>query len=214
MTIMPMQRRKVESLSKCHQCPLEGYKYVLGEGPDACDVMIVGQAPGKTEVSQGRPFVGQAGRILNAAIDCAGWDRKKIYITNTVKCRPSGDAMPCARTIRACKGSLRAEIKRKKPILIICMGIVATHVITGDKSPLYEIREKDIFWHKGIKSFVLATNHPTARKQVAVKEIMQDFTAARKFYAYLTNRLRTETTRYADPRASSPHDLPQTTTTG
>jgi DNA polymerase len=64
---------------------LDATQTVFGEGPRAAEVMFIGEQPGDQEDREGHPFVGPAGRLLDAALDAAGVDRRKVYVTNAVK---------------------------------------------------------------------------------------------------------------------------------
>jgi uracil-DNA glycosylase len=82
------------TFARCDDCPLQQSPFVGGWGPRTTDRVIVGQAPGETEVAEAKPFVGRAGRRLNAALAATGVDRSAIYVTNTVLCQPPGNESP------------------------------------------------------------------------------------------------------------------------
>src|SRR3546814_4254909 len=75
------------AVDKCKRCPLycNATQGVAGEGPKAARIMLVGEQPGDQEDLQGRPFVGPAGQVLNEALDEAGLDRRRLFLTNAVK---------------------------------------------------------------------------------------------------------------------------------
>ena len=79
-------------LARCDDCPLRARPVVRGGCPDETRLVIVGEAPGRREVIEGRPFVGKAGRRLDQALAAAGVDRSAVYITNAVLCHPEGKA--------------------------------------------------------------------------------------------------------------------------
>ncbi len=111
----------------CQKCSL--YKYrtniVLGEGPVPCDIMLVGEAPGKDEDITGRPFVGMAGKVLEMMLEYAGMKRTQVYITNTVKCRPPNNREPTVEERLACRSCLDEELESVRPKRILALGKTA-----------------------------------------------------------------------------------------
>ena len=91
-----------EEAAHCRACPL--YKHatqtVFGEGPAHARIMLVGEQPGDKEDLEGKPFIGPAGRLLDKALDDAGIDRRKVYVTNAVSISSSSRAASCACTRR------------------------------------------------------------------------------------------------------------------
>src|SRR5438876_1526847 len=88
--------------ARCNDCPLRDCDFVGGYGPQSPDRIIVGEAPGQTEVDQRRPFVGKAGRRLDETLSAKGVTRSSLYITNTVLCRPPGNKRPPRKAVSAC----------------------------------------------------------------------------------------------------------------
>ena len=123
-------RRRIQS---CRSCPLWSgrTKAVPGEGNLDSPVMFVGEAPGATEDREGRPFVGAAGQLLNAAIEAAGWRREDVYITNVVKCRPPNNRTPNQDEVAACIGYLREEIRLVRPKVIVALGNTAGEALSS-----------------------------------------------------------------------------------
>lgn len=116
----------------CQDCELhKGVKTVClwGDGPKKARVMIVGEAPGKTEDERGKPFQGASGQVLRDELSRVGVNPEECYITNTVKCRPPDNAKPKAGQIKACKQYLDAEIASVKPEYIITLGSIPTKAI-------------------------------------------------------------------------------------
>jgi uracil-DNA glycosylase family protein len=111
---------------------------VLGEGSSGAEVMMVGEQPGDREDIEGHPFVGPAGKLLDRALEEAGIERSKVYITNVVKHFNSIQRgkirihkKPNAREIAACRPWLDAEIARMRPGVIICLGATAAQALIG-----------------------------------------------------------------------------------
>lgn len=108
----------------CQKCHLSKTrtKVVPGEGNTTAEIMFIGEAPGKNEDLQGRPFVGATGKLLNELIASIGLQRKDIYIANVVKCRPPNNRDPLPEEIQACWPYLENQIKLIKPKLIVTLG--------------------------------------------------------------------------------------------
>ncbi len=95
---------------------------VTGEGPAPASLMLIGEAPGQNEDRLGRPFVGQAGQLLDRVLTAIGLSRTVIYITNLVKYRPAGNRDPQPAEIEAAQPYLKAELDLVQPQLIGCLG--------------------------------------------------------------------------------------------
>src|ERR1700753_1213728 len=123
-----------ESPRDCRRCDLwkQATQAVVGEGPPAAGVMLVGEQPGDEEDKRGHPFVGPAGRVLHSAMLEAGLDRTQVYLTNAVKhfkWEPRGKRRlhkrPDVREIQACNVWLAQEIVKIKPRGIVAVGATA-----------------------------------------------------------------------------------------
>ncbi|KSW11824.1 DNA polymerase [Pyrodictium occultum] len=117
-------RKLVDEIKTCTRCRLHRTRRnpVPGEGPLDAKVMVVGEAPGRNEDLQGRPFVGAAGQLLNKLLELAGLERKEVYITNVVKCRPPGNRDPREDEVEACLPYLLRQIQLIRPRLVIAVG--------------------------------------------------------------------------------------------
>ncbi len=111
-------------IAQCRQCSLHGgrTKTVPGAGPMDAAIMFIGEAPGFHEDQQGIPFVGAAGQLLNELLDKAGIDRRSIFITNVIKCRPPGNRDPLPTEVAACHGYLDRQIALVNPQVIVTLG--------------------------------------------------------------------------------------------
>src|SRR3989339_1088706 len=107
---------------------------IFGEGNPRATLMIVGEAPGRDEDIQGRPFVGRAGKLLDKALSESGIERKNAYITNIVKTRPNNNRTPTEQEIKQCWPILEEQIKIIKPKIICTVGACATQAFL--KKPL------------------------------------------------------------------------------
>jgi uracil-DNA glycosylase len=124
----------------CTRCPLykDATQTVFGEGPVDAPVVFVGEQPGDQEDLTGRPFVGPAGQLFDRALEEAGIDRKRVYVTNAVKhfkFEPRGKRRihkkPNHQEIDACRGWLDQELALAKPRLTVALGATAARALTG-----------------------------------------------------------------------------------
>lgn len=122
-------------VKSCTACALSGTRTcaVPGRGAGSSGIMMVGEAPGRSEDAAGRPFVGPAGRILSAALQEAGIDEDSVYITNVVKCRPPGNRVPRQDEREACRRHLQDEMRALKPEIICVMGNTAFESLLGGR---------------------------------------------------------------------------------
>lgn len=107
---------------------------VPGDGQLSSKIMFIGEAPGKNEDEQGKPFVGAAGMILNQALEKAGIKRAEVFITNVVKCRPPGNRVPKNDERSICRQYLDRQISLIAPKIICILGSTAYSSILGGKS--------------------------------------------------------------------------------
>jgi uracil-DNA glycosylase family 4 len=138
---------------------------VRGAGERRARLVLVGEAPGETEVREGRPFAGAAGRILDRALEAAGIERADIWITNVVKCRPVREAggrrlnrAPSAAEVRLWKPVLAAELALIAPRLIVCLGAVAAKALIDPRFAMQRQRGEWFSLLGGIEA--TATYHP------------------------------------------------------
>ena len=95
---------------------------VFGDGSAAAKVVFIGEAPGKTEDEQGKPFVGASGKFLSEMLSSIGLKREDVYITNIVKYRPPNNRDPEPEEKAACAPWLYEELNLIKPKLIVFLG--------------------------------------------------------------------------------------------
>lgn len=122
-----------EDASHCTKCPLHMSRrqVVFGTGSPKTQVVLIGEAPGYWEDLRGEPFVGAAGKMLNALLELAGLSRDEVYITNVVKCRPPGNREPKEEEIRACSYYLDAQLDIISPKVTIMLGNHASVTVLG-----------------------------------------------------------------------------------
>jgi len=129
-------------LAACEGCELARRRrhVVPGAGDPHARVMFIGEAPGADEDRQGKPFVGQAGRLLDGMIRAMGLQRSRVYITNVVKCRPPGNRDPKAEEIAACARFLERQISLIQPEVIVALGRFAARWLTGTEKSMGALR--------------------------------------------------------------------------
>lgn len=113
-----------QQVSACTACQLHvsRKRSVPGEGPANADILFIGEGPGFYENEQGRPFVGQAGKLLEELLGKVGLKRTQVFITNVVKCRPPGNRDPLPEELGACGGYLEHQIEAINPKVIVTLG--------------------------------------------------------------------------------------------
>jgi uracil-DNA glycosylase len=158
-----------DAAADCQACPLwrTGTQTVFGEGAKRSEVMLVGEQPGDREDREGRPFVGPAGRLLDEALDEAGIDRTRAYVTNVVKhfkWQARGKrrihAKPAWAEVAACRPWLDAELAVVKPEVLVCLGATAAQALLGRSFRVTRERGRPV--DSDLAPHVLATIHPSA----------------------------------------------------
>ena len=161
---------------ECHLCALSKSRHsvVFGEGNSHADIMFVGEAPGATEDSSGKPFAGRSGEMLTKMIEHVLLiSRKDVYISNIVKCRPANNAEPSSSEAHSCLPYLLKQIELIKPKIIIALGATAYHYLSGDDSDISKVRGRMQEQH-GYK--LMPTYHPSylLRNPSAKKDVLED----------------------------------------
>jgi uracil-DNA glycosylase len=158
-----------EAAADCKGCDLwkTGTQTVFGEGNRRNAVMFIGEQPGNEEDLSGHPFVGPAGKLLDQALEEAGIDRSKVYVTNVVKhfkWEPRGKRRihkkPNAREIAACHPWLEAEIALVKPKVIVALGATAAQTLLGRQFRVTQHRGE--FIESTLAPYIMATVHPSS----------------------------------------------------
>lgn len=144
----------------CDKCGLNSCPIVYGFGPDTAKLVIVGEAPGDTEVLQGKPFVGRAGQLLDKVLQEAGIDREKCYITNAVLCRPIPHRAPKAAELKCCRERLLREVRQRLPRVVLALGNAAAYAFLG-KVNISNVHGT-VNWCTEINAYVVPTYHPAA----------------------------------------------------
>jgi DNA polymerase len=158
---------------RCCRCDLcgSGHGMVFGDGAAASRLVIIGEAPGEEEDRRGKPFQGRAGQVLNALLEEAGIARERVWVTNTVKHRPTKQAggraanrAPLVPEIRACEIWRLGELEVIRPRVVCCLGAVAAKAILGRDVRMTQERGQWLPFSLPVpgmeQSEVLVTYHP------------------------------------------------------
>ena len=193
-------------IASCTECRLaEGRTIAVpGEGASNADVMFIGEGPGFNEDKQGRPFVGAAGKFLDELLATVGWERKDVYITNTVKCRPPDNRDPRNDEMDICESLyLRRQLQLVNPTLLVTLGrfsltrLFPRETISRARGQL--LYKDDLA--------VYPIYHPAAalRQQRLRDVIIEDF---RNLPTVLENARRRLSANVADPQTAYNSDEP------
>jgi len=163
LTETPGQRMEAlyKQIKGCTKCPLHRTRkrFVFGEGHPEADLIFIGEAPGKQEDLQGRPFVGPAGQLLTKMLAAIDVNREEVFIGNILKCRPPKNRDPLPEEVHCCEPHLQAQLAILQPVIICALGRIAAQTLLRTKSPLGRLRG-DIHRYGDIP--LVATYHPAA----------------------------------------------------
>ena len=128
--------------SRCQRCALAQTRknVVVGRGNRNAPILFVGEGPGAQEDEQGIPFVGQAGKLLDLALEACGFPPDLYYIANVVKCRPPQNRNPLREETEACMPYLREQFRLIKPKIVVCLGSVASVALIGPEAKITAVR--------------------------------------------------------------------------
>ncbi len=159
----------------CTKCRLAGTRtqVVYGTGNPNADLMFIGEAPGRDEDQQGKPFVGRAGALLTDIIKAMKLTRDDVYIANVIKCRPPENRNPEPDELDACRPFIRRQIDIIKPKVIVTLGRFALQSLMEKGFSITAARGSWLDYN-GVK--VMPTYHPAylLRNPAAKKEVWQD----------------------------------------
>ena len=150
-----------KAIATCTRCPLyaTAKNPVPGEGNPDADFMLVGEAPGATEDETGRPFVGQAGQLLEKILAAIKLERKDVFICNVLKHRPPGNRNPRPEEVSACSPYLVRQIELVRPKVIVALGTFAAQTLLDTKLSIGKLRGQ-IHRYYGVP--LIVTYHPAA----------------------------------------------------
>ena len=177
-----MNIEKIKQIcQKCQKCDLSKTRenVVFGEGPENSKIMFVSEAPGQEEDNVGKPFIGKSGKLLDKIFEESNINRKEVYITNIVKCRPPENRNPSPIEKKICINYLKYEYNIIKPKIIICLGKVAAQELISDN---FKITKQRGIWFKRDDYIIMATYHPSylLRNPNAINDVIKDFNNIKK----------------------------------
>ncbi|MBU4450868.1 MAG: uracil-DNA glycosylase [Actinobacteria bacterium] len=148
-------------IKECMECELGKTRtnFVFGSGNSKAEIVFIGEAPGRNEDLQGKPFVGQAGKILDELLLSIGFNRSDVFIANVLKCRPPENRDPKLEEINKCKRYLLEQIEIIDPKIICAMGKYSTQLVLNTDTAITSLRGKVFRVENRI---VLPINHPAA----------------------------------------------------
>ena len=162
-------------IGECQRCKLhrERTRLVFGEGSAHARLVFVGEGPGREEDRAGRPFVGEAGRLLTKIINAMGLAREAVYICNVVKCRPPKNRDPEGDEVETCIPFLKRQLGIISPEVICSLGRVAGQGLLGEGFKITNERGK---WHSYMGIPLMPTYHPAylLRNPSAKRQVWQD----------------------------------------
>lgn len=153
-----------EKVCKCEKCPelvSSRRQTVFGEGSPNTRIVFMGEAPGRTEDREGRPFCGDSGRLLDNIIKACGWGREDVFILNTVKCHPEHNRAPSKEEAANCRPFLDLQLKVIRPEVIVCLGGVAAQNLLQTDLSVNNLRNSWYSYTNGdFTAKVRVTFHP------------------------------------------------------
>jgi uracil-DNA glycosylase family 4 len=168
-------------------CPLKktATQLCFADGSPDARVMLIGEAPGRDEDIQGKPFVGRSGQLLDRMLAAAGLSRgaadreSAVFITNTVFWRPPGNRTPTEAETQMCLPFLMRAIEFQKPDVIVCLGATPAHRLTGRNDGILKMRGKWVTANVSGRNIpLLPTLHPAyllrqpAQKRLAWRDLL------------------------------------------
>ncbi|MEC7875914.1 MAG: uracil-DNA glycosylase [Pseudomonadota bacterium] len=169
----------------CNFCELHKFrtKAVFGIGNKNADWLVIGEAPGVEEDLKGEPFVGRAGKLLNAMLLSMGLQRKEVFIANILKCRPPKNRDPKLDEVEACGNYLRQQIELIKPKVILALGRIAAQNLLKSTTPIGKMRGNS-YLYPGSDLPVVVTYHPAylLRSPTEKRKVWEDLKFAQNIF--------------------------------
>lgn len=176
-------------VSACTKCGLHetARNKVFGSGNPSAALMIVGEAPGREENASGNPFVGDAGKLLDKALEKLGVPRPSTYVCNIMKCWPPGNRRPEPDEMAACMGYLEEQISIIKPKIIVALGATSAQALLQIHSSIGKIR--GTVMAGPLETLVMPTWHPAyicrmggmkskSQQKATAKQFLEDLASA------------------------------------
>jgi uracil-DNA glycosylase len=170
---------QVRACTACGLCRTRT-QTVFGVGDRAARWLVIGEAPGAEEDARGEPFVGRAGKLLDAILYSVGLDRTNCYIANVLKCRPPGNRDPHPEEAAHCRPFLDRQIALIRPRLILAVGRIAAQHLLGTEAPVGKLRGR-VHRLPGAGTPLVVTYHPAylLRSPQEKRKVWDDLCLAR-----------------------------------
>lgn len=174
-------------------CPLKhtATRLVFSDGNPQARLMFVGEAPGRDEDIEGKPFVGRSGKLLDRMMAAIGLDRTGAYIANVVPWRPPGNRTPTPQETAICLPFIRRQIELANPDVLVCLGGPSAQTLLGIKDGITKARGRWVEYGTGARTIpAIATFHPAylLRTPLGKRMAWRDFLAISKALAELPAR--------------------------
>jgi uracil-DNA glycosylase family 4 len=175
-----------DEVAGCVKCALAATRMrtVFGVGNPHADWLVIGEAPGAEEDQQGKPFVGAAGKLLDAMLQAIGLSRdENVFIANMMKCRPPGNRDPKPEEVASCLPYLMRQIAAIKPKLILAVGRVAAQNLLATDVPLSRLRGR-VHRFGPLSTALIVTYHPAylLRTPAEKRKAWEDLKFARDYF--------------------------------
>lgn len=154
--------RNLDELATCTRCALSSTRrrVVIGSGPAHPRLMVIGEAPGRTEDEGGAPFIGRSGRLLFTLLEEeVGLGRDQCFVTNVVKCRPPANRTPTKGELAACGPWLSMQLATIRPSVVLALGNTAARAVCGFELGIGAVHGRVVDVEGGV---AMATYHPAA----------------------------------------------------
>jgi uracil-DNA glycosylase family 4 len=176
-----------QALKRFDACPLKktATNLCFADGNPEAHVMLIGEAPGRDEDIQGKPFVGRSGQLLDRMLAAIGLSRngrtpeESVYISNVIFWRPPGNRTPTEQETLMCLPFVRRAIEIKRPRLLVCLGAIPTQRLIGRSDGILKLRGRWFDFSSGGDTIpLLATLHPAyllrqpAQKRLAWRDFL------------------------------------------
>lgn len=161
-------------------------RLVFADGNPQARIMFVGEAPGRDEDLEGRPFVGRSGKLLDLMMAAIGLDRTSVYIANIIPWRPPGNRDPSPQETQICLPFIRRQIELVDPDVVVCLGKPSSQAVLDLKDGIMKTRGRWFDYHTGTRTIrAMATFHPAylLRQPIYKRLAWQDLRAVRKALA-------------------------------
>lgn len=179
LALEDLRANELGDCTRCDLCRARSH-IVFGEGNPNADLMFIGEAPGKDEDRQGRPFVGRAGQLLARLLEEAGFARDQVYIANVIKCRPPENRTPEPEEVLTCKPFLLQQVRIIGPKVLVLLGSVALKAFFGFEKTISRMRGQELAYEGRM---VVPTYHPAfaLRNPPSVETVRHDILLACEF---------------------------------